>query len=227
MIEYVQSDEYRRHAQTARVYYNAAQLADEDALRVVFQREPTNIAMGSGQYDEEKLFALFGYRKGVFNDAEAEKLDGTSFKDLPNSATVYSETYMWSPPGGNAKKEIACLSVPAPALDSPKQPHYAYYVQNGQLNEEKYEQEMRFLFAAIESALKDNIDHAFEGKGIKRVVLSRFGQGAFLGAIPANEKQHAYDIYKKQMALFIDRIKDLNVEIVMSEYAHPGADVWL
>jgi hypothetical protein len=227
LLEYVNSEDYRRHAQTARVYYNATQLAEEDALRVVFQREPTNIAMGRSQYNEEKLFSLFGYRKGVYNDPEAQKLDGTSFKELPNSAIVYSETFMWSPPAGNSKKEIACLSVPAPALDRTMQPHYNYYMQKGRLNLQRYEQEMQFLFAAIERALRDNVDQAFDGKGIKRVVLSRFGQGAFLGALTANEKQKAYNVYKNQMAKFIDRVKDLNVEIAMSEYVDPGSNIWL
>lgn len=62
------------------------------------------------------------------------KADGSLFKELPNTATVYSETYMWDPPGGDHKKEIACLSVPAPALDSVNQPHYQYYMSKGKLD---------------------------------------------------------------------------------------------
>lgn len=226
LLDYSKSEDCMRHAQTARIYYNSSQLAKEDALRIAFQREPTNIAMGSNQYNEEKLEKLFGYRKGVYNDIDAKKEDGSSFKDLPNSVTVYSETYLWDPPGGRNKKEVACLSLPAPALDSTKQPHYSYYMNAGKLDADKYEQEMKFLFKCVEKVVRDNNDTAFNNKGIKRVVLSRFGQGAFLGALTGNDAEIARNSYKKQMAIFLNRIKDLDLEIVMSEYSHPGDDIW-
>lgn len=226
LLDYSKSKDYERHAKTARIYYNASQLADKDALRVIFQREPTNIAMGSGQYNEGELEKLFGYREGVYNDAEAKKVDGSSFSELPNTAAVYSETYLWNPPGGSIKKEIACLSLPAPALDSARQPHFSYYVGASKLDAKRYEQEMGFLFKTVEQAVRDNKGSAFSGKGINRVVLSRFGQGAFLGKLSPSDRKIAQNAYKQQMALFLNRTKDLKLEIVMSEYTHPGADVW-
>lgn len=226
LLEYSNSEDYKRHAETARIYYNSSQLTESDALKIVFQREPTNIAMGPNQYNEEKLEKLFGYRKGVYNDLSAKKTDESSFKDFPNSATVYSETYLWDPPGGKNKKEVACLSLPAPALDSADQPHYEYYMKTGKLDAKKYEQEMEFLFKSIERVVRDNKDLAFGGKGIKRIVLSRFGQGAFLGALSGHDRGIAQNAYKQQMAIFLSRIKDIDLEIVMSEYSHPGNDIW-
>lgn len=224
--EYALSEDFHRHAKTAHIYYNSAQISHEDALRIIFQREPTNIAMGNNQYNEHKLEELFGYRKGIYNDKSAKKSDGTSFKDLPNTATVYSETYLWNPPGGNQKKEIACLSLPAPALDSKEQPHYSYYVKEDHLDSGKYETEMQFLFSVIEKAIRDNKETAFQNKGIKRVVLSRFGQGAFLAALSSKDQDLAHQAYKNQMANFLNNVKDLGLKIVMSEYSYPEQDVW-
>ncbi|MBA3815299.1 MAG: hypothetical protein H0X29_02035 [Parachlamydiaceae bacterium] len=226
LLEYGKSRDYKRHAQSARIYYNANQLAEEDALKVIFQREPTNIAMGPNQYNIKNLEGLFGYSTGVFNDIDAKKLDGSSYKELPNTACVYSETYLWNPPGGKNKIEVACLSLPAPALDSVNQPHYSYYMHSGKLDAKKYEQEINFLFQTIEKVSRDNLTAAFGGKGVKRLILSRFGQGAFLGALSANDRDLARNTYKQQMAIFLDRTKDLELEILMSEYVHPGDDVW-
>jgi hypothetical protein len=226
LLEYSNSEDYKRHAKTARIYYNSNQLTESDALKIIFQREPTNIAMGANQYNEENLEKLFGYKNGVYNDSDVKKMDESSFKELPNSATVYSETYLWDPPGGKNKKEVACLSLPAPALDSTDQPHYVYYMKTGRLDAKKYEQEMGFLFKSIEQAVRDNKNIAFGGKGIKRLVLCRFGQGAFLGALSRNDQKIAHNAYKQQMAIFLDRIKDIGLEIVMSEYSHPATDIW-
>lgn len=224
---YSNSEDYQRHAKTARIYYNANQLAEKDALRIVYQREPTNIAMGEGQYNKKRLMELFNYEKGVFIEKDSKKEDGSLFKELPNSVTIYSETYIWSPPGGENKKEVACLSLPAPALDSIDQPHYIYYMEPGKLDEKKYTDEMRFLFQCIEKAVMDNKDTAFDGKGIKRLVLSRFGQGAFLEALNKEDRTIAQKCYKAQMANFLDRIKDTNLKVFMSEYSDPKNDVWL
>lgn len=226
LLKYSNSKAYKRHAKTARIYYNSNQLSKSDALRIIFQREPTNIAMGDNQYNGENLQKLFGYQEGVYNDLGAKKTDGSSFRDAPNSATVYSETYLWNPPGGEHKKEVACLSLPAPALDSTDQPHYKYYMRTGKLDAKRYEQEMEFLFKTIEKAVRDNKDLAFGGRGIKRLVLSRFGQGSFLGALSEKDQEVAHNAYKQQMAIFLNKIKDTDLEIVMSEYSHPGHDIW-
>lgn len=220
---YSESPDYQRHARSACIYYNAKQMSPEDALRVVFQREPTNIAMGSDQYNKQELQKTFGYSQGVFNDSNAKKTDGSSFKDLPNTACIYSETYLWDPPGEKNKKEIACLSVPAPALDSSQQPHYKYYMEKGQLDVVKYEEEMKLLFKTIEMALRDHYKTAFDNKGLKRVVLSRFGQGAFLKApeLSSEDRLVANEAYKRQMKAFISRVQDTGVQVVMSEHFKP------
>jgi hypothetical protein len=222
LLHYRLSEDYKRHAKTARIYYNTNQLTKTDALRIIFQREPTNIEMGNDQYNKEHLEELFGYRQGIYNDISAKKTDGSLFKELPNSAMVYSETYLWDPPGGENKKEVACLSLPAPALDSVKQPHYDYYMKTGRLDAKKYENEIAFLFRSIEKVVRDHKDTAFDGKGIKRLVLSKFGQGAFLTALSGIDRQIAQNAYKQQMAIFLDRVKDVDLEIVMSEYFLPS-----
>ncbi|MBS0629399.1 MAG: hypothetical protein JSS30_04140 [Verrucomicrobia bacterium] len=219
---YSQSEDFIRHAKSARIYYNSEQLSSRDALRVIFQREPTNIAMGENQYDKVQLAAMFGYEKSVYNDLRARKEDGTLFKELPNTAAVYSETFLWDPPGGANKKEVACLSLPAPALDSSSQPHYDYYMSSGQLDVKKYNQEMAFLFNCVERAVRDHRYTAFEGKGLKRVVLSKFGQGAFLEALSTEDRRIAQQIYRDQLAKFLSHIADLKIDVVMSEYQQPG-----
>jgi hypothetical protein len=216
--EYAKSKDFERHAETALIYFNGKQLAGSDALRIIFQREPTNIEMQPNLYNKNKLKEQFGYENGIYNDPSATKADGKLFKDLPNSACVYSETFLWNSPGKDAKIEIACLSLPAPALDKTLQPHYKYYVHKGKLDLNKYEEEIQFLFRVIEQALRDNKESAFAGNGIKRLVLSKFGQMNFLKGLKPDEQKKARGLYKKAIENFLDRIKDLNVEIVMSEY---------
>lgn len=221
---YLGSSDFRRHAATARIYYNATQLKPKEALRVIYQREPTNITMNP-LYDKERLQALLGHRYSVYNDPSAQTHDGSLFSDLPNTASVYAETYLWNPPGGNSTKEVACLSLPAPALDSTTQPHYSYYINEGQLDKSKYEQEMEFLFKTIAQVVRDKKDTAFNGTGIQRVVLSRFGQAAFLEAVSTDDRKKAHAVYKEKMADFLKTIKDLNLTVVMSEYKEPE-EVW-
>jgi len=219
--KYLQSKDFKRHANTARIYFNLNQMSPDDALRVIAQREPTNIGMRSEQYDQSKLFDLFGYKTSVFNDPEARNTDRRSFNSDPNTAAVYSETYLWNPPGGPNKKEIACLSLPAPALDSKQQPHYHYYSPNGLFDDEKYTNEIGFLFRIIEKALRDNKDTAFNKAGIKRLVLSRFGQGNFLAALDSCDRSRAQDIFKENLGAFLERIQDLQTSglaVVLCEY---------
>lgn len=215
LLSYSASLNFQNHAKTARIYYNARQLDVEDALRIVFQREPTNIAMGRKQYNADALEQLFGYRNSVYR-ALAKKKDYSFFSDLPNTVSVYSETWMWKRPGViDSNINIACLSVPAPALDTPLQPHYRYYVsEDGQLDKAKYEEEMAFLFKTIERAVRDNKETAFNNKGIKRLVLCKFGQGAFLGALSSSDRKIANDAFDNAYNNFLFRMRN-NVEIFM------------
>lgn len=231
LLNYEKSEDYKRHAKTAKIYYNATQLAPEDALTIIFRREPTNIGMQQ-HYKKDDLFNLFGYRESAFNDKNLTKKDGTLYRELPNTAAVYSETYMWSVPfNTNDKREIACLSLPAPALDTNKQPQYDYYMERRMpqakdaLKRDLYKKEMEFLFQTVEKAVRDHMQTAFEGKGLKRVVLSLFGQGAFLQGLWIQEDmQFAFNTYKEQLALFVGRMKDTNLEIVTSIYEGAGTD---
>jgi hypothetical protein len=233
LLAYETSDELKRHQDTARVYYNASQMSQKDALKVVFQREPTNIAQRQNQFFKDKLKKLFGYEAGVYNDTTLKKSDDSFFREAPNSVCIYSETFMWNPPGENEKKAIACISVPFPALDTQAQPHFSYYVQNKTLNSDRYKEELVFLFKSIEKALRDNKDTAFERTGIKRVVLSRISPYGFLDSLkdetkedPYTEVKKACQIFVDQMDEFIERIQDTGIEVVMSESIRPK-EPWL
>lgn len=220
LYAYFLSDAFHEHARSARIYYNAAQLDQTDALKIISQREPVNMCC-QRLYDIEGLKKLFGYEKSIYNDTTKKKADESSFTELPNTAAVYSETYLWKTPGNDtSKKEIACLSLPAPALDNPFQPHYEYYVTNGTLDVGKYQQEMHFLFDIITQSIKDNVTTAFSGKGIKRVVLSKFGIGAFITGLPETQREKAIAAYQTALQSFLIKIRQThpNLKIVMSVY---------
>jgi hypothetical protein len=74
--------------------------------------------------------------------------------------------------------------------------------------------------------VRDHRESAFGNKGIKRLVLSRFGQGAFLEALTPADRAIAQKAYRNELSKFLSDIADLNIEVVMSEYKHPGADIW-
>ncbi|MBM3208453.1 MAG: hypothetical protein FJZ57_07655 [Chlamydiae bacterium] len=217
---YALSPDCSRHKETAKIYFNAEQMVSSDALRVAFQREPTNIAMGYNQYDKDQLQRLLGYQVGVYNDSSARKEDGSLFSRLPNTVSIYSETYLWPNPGQAGKKEVAILSLPAPALDTSEQPHYTYYIDNTQsrLNREKYKKEMDFLFKTIEQVLRDCRDSAFEGRGVQRLVLTKFGQNNFVAALGPQDREIAHECFKQAKNHFCQRIADLNIEVVLSVY---------
>ena len=114
--KYVMSKDFACHAQSAKIYYNKGQLDIKNAVNIMNRREPVNMMMNQ-LYDEEKLKEKYGYTCSVYNDPEAKKQSGESFRDKPNTVCVYSETYLWPTPGDDkVKHEIACLSVPAPLL---------------------------------------------------------------------------------------------------------------
>ena len=147
---YYTGNDFIKHCNTARCYYNGAQMEAEDAMQVMHRREPTNIAMNRNipkipknkdvpmkiTYDKAKLKAFsrsqFGkdyeHEVSAYSDPTLKKKDGKAFNELPNTACCYAETYLWEKPGDyQSKKEIACLSIPAPPLDTNQQPHYSYY----------------------------------------------------------------------------------------------------
>lgn len=80
---------------------------------------------------------------------------------------------------------------------------------------------MRFLFKSIETALRENKDSAFQGKGINRLVLTKFGQNNFLKSLTYDDKQKAYTAFKEALAEFLENIKDTEIIVIMSEYSKP------
>lgn len=83
---------------------------------------------------------------------------------------------------------------------------------------------MHFLFNMIERSLRDNIGTAFNNKGIKRLVLCKLGQSAFLGAPSSSDSAAANAIFQEEMRVFLDRIQGLNIPVVMSEHKDPNAE---
>ncbi len=228
LTNYIQSKDFERHAASAKVYYNSQQLSLQDSVRVTFQREPVNIEMHQ-RYDKTKLENFLTnqgftpHTEGVFNDTTSKRADGSTFKDQPCSACIYSETFLWSKVGDDSsKKEIGCLSVPAPALDVNNQPHYAYYIKDGALDLDKYKQEMQVLANAVVNASLDNKTSAFQGKGLKRVVISLYGQNNFLKAAKDSDRKAANQLFYSTLVTAIQnhasQLQDL--EIVLSDYGN-------
>jgi hypothetical protein len=102
-------------------------------------------------------------------------------------------------------------------------------VKEGVLDTEKYESEMTFLFRCIEKVIRDNKDTAFEGKGFKRILLSKFGQGFFLTALSPKEKHKANLIFKSCLGNFLNSIEALGLDIKGSAFSEKdlqGDDTW-
>lgn len=223
--EYYVSEDFKKHAESAKVYYNKTEINVEDAKLVVSRREPVNIAMGQ-HYNKKMLEERFGYKSSVYNDTKAIKSNGEAFRERPNTASVYSEAFLWPEPGVSSnRKEVAILNVPAPALDVKDQPHFKYYVNGSKLDREKYRNEMNHLAKAIVQAVIDNKSSAREGKGLQRLVISRYGQANFLNALRSIDEQEAsaannifYDTLVNQIVENKNELKD--IQIVISEWGN-------
>ncbi len=213
---YFRSPAFGADSKTACVYHSK-KLSTSEAMVAAAIREPVNLGM-KRHYDQNKLLELVGYKVSAYCDPNCEKEDGASFSQEPTTVAIYSETIFFSPKGQDL--QIACLSVSAPALDSKDQPHYKLYAdEQGRLNVELYQQQMDLLFKMIEKAVRDHAKTAFEGQGIKRIMLSKFGQDSFLDELlELSDRDLAHDCYKKSMKAFMEKIKDLDIPVVMSEY---------
>lgn len=203
------------------MYYNGSQLTDkEDVAKIVFRREPVNIGM-ERLYDATKLYDTVGYVESVYNDTSEKTWEARLFRDLPHTASIYSETYLWPEPGKEKKIEIACLSVPAPALDTKDQPHWNYYVsKDGWLDKKKYSDEMDHLANTI---VKAALDHKTT---IKRLVIPKYGQGAFLFGLKEEERQVASSAFYTSLLMALIKNKEplKGIDIVMSTYDKSGVE---
>lgn len=214
---YANSPQREEHNQSACIYYNSKQLSQQDAFTVATHREPTNIAMGPNQYNADVLQDLYGYRTSAFNDPGLKTTSGHSFKDLPHTVAVYSQAFVWDLRWQNPIKKVSCLSVPAPALDTRAQPHFNYYVPNGNLDTGKYEEEIQFLFKCIEQAA---LDHK---EATKRVVVSKFGQGAFLAGLKEEDRKEANAIFSQELEKFT---KKMEIPVYLSLFS-PNEPHWI
>lgn len=221
---YVASEQFETDAKTVRIYSNCH---PDDTKRILLQREPVNIKMNYlrekkvDRFDESKLSELTGgYKRSVFSDDTATTQAGKKFCDTPNSVSIYSETTMWDTNTiwEKGTRRIACLSLSVPTLDTPRQPHYSYYVQNDILNTDRYETEMTHLATTIMQVLLEHKAIAFEGKGIKRCVLSAYGQGGFLTALTRDEAEKASALFQQTLEKVIrsnkDSLQDLPIVII-------------
>lgn len=217
---YIENGEFEKQAETAVVYYDESFLNQEDAQVIASQREPVNIEMAR-HYDKEKLARLAGFQVSAFCDDTQWTTKGEVFKAHPNSVCIYSETYLWPVPGEAIRKEVAVLSLPAPALDTPTQPHWDYYMDQGVLNVQKYRQEMGKLAQIAVRAAIDHKSKAFRGQGLKRLVFCRYGQGNFLNAVNDEKDRRAarLSFYDSLVSELQSHVKELEkVEIVLSSY---------
>lgn len=211
---YVATEEFIKNCSTAEVIYNSGEMSSKDAVTLAKMRVPANIGGTTFCSNLEKLKEKAKSSLGAFFDEEVKNEQGKPFKEAPNSICILSETPFWRDPSKPDYLKVSVLSVPAPALDSITQPHHDYYVQNGKLNDEKYQKEMEHLANVIISQAVD--------KKPKRLLLSEFGQGAFLKALTDEDRIKANDMFVNAMTAAIAKQKDglKGVEIAMYEY--PG-----
>ena len=220
---YIQSSDFLKHCKTVKVYFNSRQLNGKEAKRVIWEREPVNMDIHP-HYDQKRL----RHGSSIFNQKNplVQKEDGSFFKDQPHTAAIYSETRLWPIPGQKNFFDVAILSLPAPALDSEDQPHWKFYVSNGKLNIEKYKAEMHFLAQMVVQSMLRNLTTAFDGEGINRVLLSRYGQDAFLSKLKPNDRDFArhafYSSLVKVLKEWADELKAIHekkpFKIVMFNY---------
>lgn len=149
---YIQSDDYVRHAATAKVYYHW-RTGPEEATQAAIQKMP--LPTNANPEPMPKFNAALKDVKTTL--AISYPAYETSVPpEKSNLACTYSETYCWSEKGEIKdyanKKEIACLTVPMP---------------NSKPNGEG----LKFLAKAVVEAAIDHMDTAFGGKGIKRLLF--------------------------------------------------------
>lgn len=212
LAAYLNSPEFIEHQKTVKVYVGN-HLSMEEAKAMATMREPVNIAQGRF-YDVDRAKDLFGYEMSYFQ-TDGEKLHGNGV------VSIYSRTFLWNPPGGDSKKEVAVLSVYAPALDSPNQPRAAKFIvgepqmENNQLKKEAYRDHMQEV---AESIVRAAIDHK---ETTNRLVIPLIGQSAFVSTLSAQGKQEAFAIFQETLAEAFSAHKvDLEgMNIVISEYS--------
>ena len=235
LLGYCASPAFEADAKSVKVYFNGKQLHIKDAVQIAHRREPVNIGM-SQKYDQEAFYGFIGqlqkegkgvipHRVSAYNDPAIVKENGTRFEELPNSIAIYSETPLWKKPGEESSRiHVACLSIPAPPLDTAEQPHYNYYVKDGKLDEEKYREEMRFLAKTVVQSVVDHKESAFDGAGLKRAVISKYGQQAFLQMLTEDDKEIAHQIFYDSLieAISTRRQELQGVKICLSEFSEWG-----
>ena len=88
------------------------------------------------------------------------------------------------------------------------------------LDQEKYSNEMEVLANMVVTTAIENKNSAFQGKGIKRLVIPLYGQGAFLASLDYDDRSAATKLFYANLVAEIKKhAKNLEgLEIVMSEY---------
>ena len=199
---------YAPHQQTAKVYFDGRAMHVEDARVVMTHRDPVNMGM-ERYFNAPLLQSILGPHGmgggSTFLDATLKKRNGESFLKKPHTVSVYAETFLWPQPGNpKGRKAIACLSVPAVALDDPRQPFFSHYVPQGKLLLLKSAATMTTLAATIVQAANENCrvgrSGAFLGAGCKRLIIPHYGMGAFLQSLPDTDKVAARTLYAETLA---------------------------
>lgn len=150
------------HFACTTAYYHSSD-ALEDVKQLLVQREPTNMGMRRF-YDLEGMQRVFGWRRGAYERSTAEQL-------MPNIA-VYCHATVQLPDG--ARKLVHVLNLVGYALDSPRQPDYAYFRARPYSDLVVAYTRMWQLALACAKDLKE------EGR-IHRIHVYNVGGGAFAG----------------------------------------------
>ena len=158
--------------------------------KVAEEREPTNIGMGSGQYNVDVLSRNFGYEVSGYRSIFV----ATGRHILPPSLVIYTRT----PLRGDTGMLADVVNATGFGFDSEQQPDYIYFVQSGQISEDKKNE--------LIQKIKDVFLLVFlcaEQIGKTQIVLCLLGGGAFSERFPGGTNVYLRTIFFPALKLAV------------------------
>ena len=243
---YIGSKQFKENCKKTKVYYSQRFCRDgEEAYYSVAQRHLVNVK-GQEQGDQEAVAKLLGVEASYSYIHEGRGANSAA----PGLVGVFTHTPVFTADSlcknvrgwcsctvnksgegawyGSKGRRVDLFSVPGPALDSPCQPNFAYFVSSGRFERERYGDYMEELFKMALCAFFD------ESKAIE-FVLPEVGLGTFLGALVADEKQIAIDTFYASLetvlksyrtAMWTERARARGVASVMFTSIFPSKEQW-
>ena len=193
---YIGSELFYAHCKKTKVYYSQRfGVTAEEAYKMVAQRHLVNIggkALGNSE-EAKKLLGPQATYSYIYEGAGAKRekpgLVGIFtrtpvFTDFCYKICACGGRAFWYTPQG---LRVDLFSIPGPALDSPSQPYFDYFVSSeGKLDKDRYREYMEELFLMALCAF-------FDESEATEFVLPEVGLGTFVEALASAEKQAAVD----------------------------------